>query len=98
MDIVPAHKKIPKTDKTNYRPVSILSNYFGLYEKLMHKQLHFPHFETIRDKVFNSGLSKFCGRHPLKNLLSPLLNTFFHIVFKPMWISKKIIVHNIAFL
>ena len=27
------------------------------------------------EKVFKSGLSKFCGRQPLKNLLSPLLNT-----------------------
>ena len=29
------------------------------------------------DKVFKSGLSKFCGRQPLQNLPSPLLNTFF---------------------
>ena len=28
-----------------------------------------------RDRVFKSGLSKFCGRKSLKNLLSPLLNT-----------------------
>ena len=27
------------------------------------------------DKVFKSGLNNFCGRQPLKNLLSPLLNT-----------------------
>ena len=33
----------------------------------------------IWDKVFKSGLSKFCGRQPLKNSLSPLLNTLFHI-------------------
>ena len=26
-----------------------------------------------------SGLRKFCGRHLLKNLLSPLLNTLSHI-------------------
>ena len=31
------------------------------------------------DKVFKSGLSKFYGRQPLKNLLSPLLNTLSHI-------------------
>ena len=28
-----------------------------------------------RDKIFMSGLSKFCRRQSLKNLLSPLLNT-----------------------
>ena len=97
MDIVPAHKKYPKPTKQTTGQSAYFQNYFGLHEKLMHK-LHFPHFETIQDKVFNSGLSKFCGSHPLKNVLSPLLNTFSHIVFKPMWISKKIIVHTIAFL
>ena len=30
-------------------------------------------------KVFKSGLSKFCGRQPLKNLLSPLVNTLSQI-------------------
>ena len=29
---------------------------------------------NIWDKVCKSGLSKFCGRQPLKNLLSPFLN------------------------
>ena len=33
----------------------------------------------IWDKLFKSGLSKFFGRQPLKNLLSPLLNTLSHI-------------------
>ena len=47
----------------------------------------------IWDKVFKSGLSRFCGRQPLKNLkgflkgclpqnlLSPLLNALSHIWF-----------------
>ena len=33
----------------------------------------------IWDKLFKSGVSKFCGRQPLKNLLTPLLNTLSHI-------------------
>ena len=33
----------------------------------------------IWDKVFKNGLGKFCGRQPLKNLLSPLLNTLSHM-------------------
>ena len=36
----------------------------------------------IWDKVFKSGLSKFCGRQPLKSLLSPLLNTLSHLFQK----------------
>ena len=34
----------------------------------------------IWDKVFHSGLRKFCGRQPLKNFFSPLLNTLSHII------------------
>ena len=33
-------------------------------------------------KVFKSGLSKFCGRQPLENLLSPFLNTLCQIWVK----------------
>ena len=40
------------------------------------------------DKVFKSG--KFCGRQPLKNLLSPLLNTLSQICFQRT-------LHNIMF-
>ena len=35
----------------------------------------------IWDKVFKSGPSKFCGRQPLKNLLSPLFNTLSHLFY-----------------
>ena len=31
-------------------------------------------------QIFKSGLSKSCGRQPLKNLLRPLLNILSHIV------------------
>ena len=39
-DIVPIHKKKGKSDKSNYRPVSILSNYSKVYEKVIHNQLY----------------------------------------------------------
>ena len=38
-DIIPVHKKNEKCDKTNYRPVSILTNISKIYEKLMYSQL-----------------------------------------------------------
>ena len=38
-DIVPIHKKKYKSDKSNYRPVSILSNYSKVYEKLIYNHL-----------------------------------------------------------
>ena len=38
-DIVSIHQKKDKSDKSNYRPVSILSNYSKVYEKLIYNQL-----------------------------------------------------------
>ena len=35
--------------------------------------------KAVWDKGFKSGLNKFSGRQPLKNLPSPLLNTLSHI-------------------
>ena len=37
--IVPVHKEKEKTDKANYRPISILPNTSKIYEKLMYQQL-----------------------------------------------------------
>ena len=44
----------------------------------------------VWEKVFKIGLSKFCGREPLRNLLSPSLNTLSnfvisHIYFQTIW-------------
>ena len=38
-DVIPVHKKNEKCDMTNYRPVSILTNFPKVYEKLMDNQL-----------------------------------------------------------
>ena len=40
VDIAPVHQKKSKTNKTNYRLLSILSNVSRLYKKLMYKQLY----------------------------------------------------------
>ena len=39
-DVTPIHKKKDKSDKTNYRPVSILPNISKIYEKLIYNQLY----------------------------------------------------------
>ena len=36
----------------------------------------------VWDKVFKGGLSKFCGRYPLRKLLSLLLNTLSHLLWR----------------
>ena len=39
-DITPAHKKGDKTDKSNYRPVSILPSMSKIYERLLYLQIN----------------------------------------------------------
>ena len=54
----------------------------GVY---MRPEMKFMWFEIsfclkkMRDKVLKSGIRNFCGRQPLKNPLSPLLNTLSHM-------------------
>ena len=45
-DVIPVHKKEIKSDKVNYRPVSILADLSKFYEKLMYQQLY-EHFNSI---------------------------------------------------
>ena len=47
-DVIPVHKKNEKRNKTNYRPVSILTNISKIYDKLLYNQL---------SKDFNSLLA-----------------------------------------
>ena len=46
VDIVPFHKKKDKSDRSNYIPVSRLSNYSKVYEKLIYNQLY-QYFKNI---------------------------------------------------
>ena len=39
-DILTIHRKKDKSDKSNYKPVSILYNYCKMYEKLIYNQLY----------------------------------------------------------
>ena len=52
-NVTPVFKKDSRTDKTNYRPVSILPNLSKVYERLIYNQL---------SNFFENKLSKFqCG-------------------------------------
>ena len=51
--VIPTYKKGKPTEKTNHRPISILSNISKIYERLMHDNM---------SDYFNDVLSKFqCG-------------------------------------
>ena len=39
-DIIPVHRKKEKSNKTNYRPISILPNLSKIHEKLIYNQLY----------------------------------------------------------
>ena len=39
-DVTPVHEKKDKNDKTNYKPVGILTNISKMYEKLIYNQLY----------------------------------------------------------
>ena len=60
-DITPVHKKDSKSEKNNYRPVSILSNTSKVYERIMFKQMSgffessfFSKYQCEFRKGFNS--------------------------------------------
>ena len=58
-DVRRAFKKDDKTDKENYRPISILPNLSKVYERLMYDQMY-PFFDQIFSKLqcgFRKGFS-----------------------------------------
>ena len=55
-DVTPIHKKDDKTDKENYRPISILPNLTKVYERLMYNPIY-PYFGTLFSK-FQCGFRK----------------------------------------
>ena len=63
-EITPIHKKDDKTDKENYRPITILPNLSKLYERLIYNQIY-SYFQTVFSK-FQSGFRKgFNAQHCL---------------------------------
>ena len=55
-EVTPIHKKDDKTDKENYRPISILPDLSKVYERLMYNQIY-PNSQTIFSK-FQCGFRK----------------------------------------
>ena len=66
-DVTPIYKKDDKTDKTNYRPISILPNLSKIYERLMYNQIS-PYFDSVFSK-FQSGFWSFQCTHCLLTMV-----------------------------
>ena len=62
--VYPVFKKGAKTDKENYRPVSVLSNVSKIFEKCLHKQIN-SFFDPIFSKYQNGFRKGFNAQHCL---------------------------------
>ena len=68
-DITPVHKKDSKSEKNNYRPVSILSNISKVYERIIFKQMS-EFFESSFFSKYQCGFRKgFSAQHCLVSML-----------------------------
>ena len=67
-DVTPINKKKDKSDKTNYRPVSILPNISKIYEKLIYGQLY-----DYFDKALSPCQSGFRKGHSTQDCLLAML-------------------------
>ena len=67
-DIVPVFKKLDPTDKTNFRPVSVLPLLSKVFEKIMYDQLH-EYAETFLNKLLCGFPDSHSTQHTLFRLL-----------------------------
>ena len=74
--VVPIYKNGTKTDVSNYRPISLLSSFSKIYEKLMHKRI--VEFMEKNNSFYEMQYGFRSGRsceHALLNAQSTLLNS-----------------------
>ena len=74
--VVPIHKAGPKTDITNYRPISLLSSFSKIYEKLMHSRIadFMNKNDSLHDMQYGFRAGRSC-EHALLKAQSILLDT-----------------------
>ena len=67
-DVTPIHKKDDKSDKTNYRPISIFPNLSKVYERLMYYQIS-PYFDSVFSKFQCEFRKGFNAQHCLLTMV-----------------------------
>ena len=70
-DVTPVHKKKDKSDKINYRPVSILTNISKIYDKLIYNQ-PYDYFDDILSPGQCGFWKRFSTQHCLLVMLEKL--------------------------
>ena len=68
-DVTPTHKKDDETDKTNYRPISILPNLTKVYERLMYNQIS-PYSDSVFSKFLCGFRKGFNAQHCLLKMVA----------------------------
>ena len=74
--VTPIYKEGPKTDVSNYRPISLLGSFSKIYEKIMHVRLR--NFFDSNNSLFDSQYGFRPGRsceHALLNAQDTLLKS-----------------------
>ena len=70
-DVTPVFKKDDKSDKSNYRPISIVPNLSKVYERIMQNQIY-PYLNKIFSK-YQCGFGKgFSAQHCLIAMIEKL--------------------------
>ena len=69
VNVIPAHKKDDPTDKTNFRPISVLSLLSKVFERVIYNQLG-----TFLDSFLNKLLCGFRKDHTTQHALFKLLH------------------------
>ena len=76
-DIIPVHKKGSTTDKSNYRPISLLPAFSKVFERVIYNQL-IKFFETKLSKFLCGFRKRYSTQHALFNLLKNWQNSLDH--------------------
>ena len=74
--VVPIHKEGSKTDVANYRPISLLSSFSKIYEKLMHKRVleFLDRNNSLYEMQYGFRPGRSC-EHALLNAQNTILNS-----------------------
>ena len=70
-DITPVFKKGDTTDKTNYRPISTLSNFSKVFEKMIYAQIN-----SFMEPKLSKFLAGFRAKHNTQHALLKMIETW----------------------
>ena len=67
-EVRPIYKKDGRTEKSNYRPISVLSNVFKIYERYMYEQMY-----SYFDKIFSKNQCDFRKGFNIQHILLAMI-------------------------